>query len=240
MRHVVADLHIHTVLSPCAAREMTPEAIVAEAVRKGLHMIAICDHNSSSNAAAVRRAAASELVVLAGIEVTSAEEAHVLGIFPDEKAAGAVAEVVRSRLPLGGEEQEQELWGPDGEPAGRETRMLVASSGLVLGSVVELIHARGGLAVAAHVDRRSFSVIGQLGFLPEGVRFDAAEISAAGVKRGRVALHAGLGLPLLSASDAHSLEEIGDGATDLEVREPSFSELALALRGVKGRRLRCA
>ncbi len=125
MSCLLADLHIHTVLSPCAEREMTPEAIVAEAVRKGLRMIAICDHNCASNAgaviaAAVRRAADSMLVVLAGIEVTSAEEAHVLGYFPDELSATAAAELVMERLPLGGEEQEQELWGSDGRPAGRE------------------------------------------------------------------------------------------------------------------------
>jgi hypothetical protein len=240
MRRVVADLHIHTVLSPCAAREMTPEAIVREAVRRGLGMIAICDHNSSGNVAAVRRAAGGELAAIAGIEVTTLEEVHLLGLFPDETSSSSVSGTILERLPFGTGELEQELYGEDGLPSGRERRMLVASSALELSAAVEIIHSHGGLAVAAHVDRRSFSVIGQLGFVPEDVKLDAAEISAAGVKRGRVARYAGLGIPLLSSSDAHSLEEIGEGSTVLEVAEASFRELVLALRGQGGRRASCA
>ena len=72
-----ADLHVHTALSPCAAEEMTPPAIVARALAEGLEMIAVCDHNSAANAAAVQAAAGARLTVLAGMEVTSAE-AHLL------------------------------------------------------------------------------------------------------------------------------------------------------------------
>ena len=51
-----ADLHIHTVLSPCASRQMRPRAIVREAMEKGMAVIAVCDHNSAANARAVRQA----------------------------------------------------------------------------------------------------------------------------------------------------------------------------------------
>ncbi len=106
LRRISADLHIHTALSPCGSEEMTPPAIVAAALEAGLDMIAICDHNTAGNAAAVQEAAAAQaaaggppLVVLAGMEVASAEEAHVVGLFPDAAAAERAAAEVRAVLP---------------------------------------------------------------------------------------------------------------------------------------------
>jgi PHP family Zn ribbon phosphoesterase len=123
----------------------------------------------------------------------------------------------------------------EGNRTGIETRMLAAASGFALSATVELIHRHGGLAVAAHVDRRSFSVPGQLGFIPPDVPFDGLEISAAGAARGCTADFVSHGLPLLSSSDSHFLEEIGNGLTVLDVEAPVFSELCKALRGVEGR-----
>ena len=87
VRSILADLHIHTALSPCADGEMTPPAIVHEAVMKGLGMIAICDHNSAANTEAVQKAAGGLLTVIAGMEITTAEEVHVIGLFPTVQSA---------------------------------------------------------------------------------------------------------------------------------------------------------
>jgi predicted metal-dependent phosphoesterase TrpH len=224
MRSCRADLHIHTALSPCADREMLPDAIVRVARERGLAVIAICDHNSAGNVQAVMEAAATahggEPRVIPGIEITTREEVHVLGLFPEAEAALAVAAAVLSTLP--------------------DERFLAAASGYDLSAAVALVRRSGGLAVAAHLDRRAFSVLGQLGFLPEDVRFDAAEVSAAGVARHREEGLRHLGLPLITGSDAHALEEIGAAATVLEVEAPEFAELALALRGERGRRCRLA
>jgi hypothetical protein len=249
MMHFAADMHIHTVLSPCAARDMKPAAIVREAALKGMAMIAVCDHNSAGNVEAVAAAAArlpDGPVVIAGIEITTAEEVHVLGFFPDAAAARAAAAEVTAELPLwrplavrtsaaGARQPEQELVDADGGLMGIEERMLAAASRFTLSQTVDLIHRHGGLAVAAHMDRRSFSVPGQLGFLPPDVPFDGLEISAAGASRGRAAEFSGHGLPLLSSSDGHFLEDIGSGFTVLDVEEPDFAELAKALRGIGGR-----
>jgi hypothetical protein len=216
VRRVRADLHIHTALSPCAAAEMTPEAIVRTARERGLDMIAICDHNSAANTAAVQAAAEGTPAVLAGMEVTSGEEVHVAGLFPDARAAGDAGREVAAALPA---------------RAGRGARPLpAAAAGLGLEEVVGLIHRYGGLAVAAHVDRPSFSVFSQLGLWPEGVPFDAAELSAAGVAEDRAGRFEGLGLPLLAASDSHSLDEIGCVYTELDMEAPGFADLAAALR----------
>ena len=118
-----------------------------------------------------------------------------------------------------------------GNETGIERLMLAAASRFTLSETVDLIHRHGGLSVAAHVDRRSFSVPGQLGFIPDDVPFDALEISAAGAARGRAAEFASHGLPLVSSSDSHFLQDIGTGFTILEVQEPTFDEIARAIGG---------
>jgi PHP family Zn ribbon phosphoesterase len=251
MKRLAADMHIHTVLSPCASREMTPPAIAREASVKGIAVIAVCDHNTAGNVRAVMGAAAlipDGPVVIAGIEITTAEEVHVLGWFPGPADACAVADEVAAGLPPWrplalrtvaasvSREPEQQLMDAAGNVTGVETRMLAAASRFTLSETVDLIHRHGGLAVAAHVDRRSFSVPGQLGFIPDDVPFDALEISAGGASRGRAADFLGHGLPLLSSSDCHFLGDMGSGFTLLEVSEPAFDEIAKALGNRDGRR----
>ncbi len=235
----MADLHLHTALSPCASPDMTPPRIVREALSQGLALIAVCDHNSCGNAAAVARAGGGRLAVIPGMEITTAEEVHVLGLFPGLEAAGEAMARVQAGLPAWAPPRgctQQRLLDEEGRILGYESHLLAGSSGLSLSETVSLIRALGGLAVASHVDRRSFSVIGQLGFLPPEVRFDALEISAAGAARGRAAEFLPAGLPLLCSSDGHSPEEVGAGCTALELEEPAFAELALALQGTGGRR----
>jgi PHP family Zn ribbon phosphoesterase len=235
----MADLHLHTALSPCASPDMTPPRIVREALSQGLAMIAVCDHNTCDNAEAVARAGGGQLAVIAGMEITTAEEVHVLGLFPGLEAARKAMQRVQAGLPAWAPPRgctQQRLLDEEGRILGYESHLLAGSSGLALSEAVAMIRALGGLAVASHVDRKSFSVIGQLGFLPPEVRFDALEISAAGAARGRAADFQAAGLPLLSSSDGHCPEEVGAGCTLLEAEEPSFAELALALRGHGGRR----
>lgn len=236
-----ADLHVHAALSPCAENEMTPPAIVEAALRKGLSMIAICDHNAAGNVAAVQSASPLELAVLAGIEITTAEEIHVLGLLPDVGAADATAGEVTCTLPERvGESRrfgEQLLMNADGDVAGTEPRMLSAASSLSLREAVELIGRHGGVAIAAHVDKPYFSVVSQLGVFPEDPRFDAVEVSAAGWRAGRWEPFAALGLPMLVSSDSHFLSEIGTAATLLEMDAPGFGELSRGLGRIAGRRI---
>ena len=241
MRRLRADLHIHTALSPCGAEEMTPPAIIRAALAAGLEMIAVCDHNSAGNAGAVQAAGEGALAVLAGIEITTAEEAHVIGLFPDAARAMAVGRAARAALPQRAAKAtvwgEQTLMDASGRTTGHEERLLGAATSLALADAVSLIRLHDGLAVASHVDRPSFSVPSQLGVFPEGVRFDAIEISAVGRRQGRQERFASLGLPMLCSSDSHWLAEIGGGFTVMEARAADFVELALALIGADGRRL---
>ena len=77
------DFHIHTALSPCGDNDMTPGNLAGMAALAGLDAIAVTDHNSCGNCAAVLEAArGTGLLVLPGMELCTAEEAHVVCLFP--------------------------------------------------------------------------------------------------------------------------------------------------------------
>jgi len=234
VKRILADLHIHTVLSPCASEEMTPPAIVRAAVAKGLGMIAICDHNAADNVRATQEAAGEALAVLAGMEVTTAEEVHVLGLFPDAAAAESAAEEVQATLPdrpePAGADDRQWLMDADGRVTGCEKKMLSAASRFPLEEAVGLIKRHGGLAVASHVDRPSFSVMSQLGLFPAGAGFDAIEVFCAAGKPEAEARWASLGLPIFHSSDSHYLAEIASRTTSLTMQGATFTELRTMIR----------
>jgi hypothetical protein len=214
---------------------MRPRAIVEAAVARGIGMIGVCDHNSAGNVRAVAAAAAGRLCVISGMEITTSEEAHVVGLFPSAAAAEAAACEVAGDLPRCRQPAEQELVDADGVTLGIEPLMLSVASAFSLEGTIDLVHRHGGLAIAAHVDRRSFSVPSQLGFIPPEAGFQALEISAYGARAGRAETFAGLGFPLTTGSDAHAPELVGEGFVILDVEQACFRELALALAGADGR-----
>ncbi|NLV43043.1 MAG: PHP domain-containing protein [Candidatus Hydrogenedentes bacterium] len=243
MRLASADLHIHSALSPCADEEMAPESIVYAAVARELDIIAVCDHNCAGNTAAIQEAAhaiAGEyLCVIPGMEITTAEEAHILGLFPDAPCAMSVSDELAEHLPLTGPEGnpfgDQPLMNAQGLIVGRADRLLSFATNLSLNQVVDLIRQHQGLVVAAHIDRPSFSILSQLGMIPDDVRFDALEISAAGYAQGHHMQFKALGIPLITSSDAHYVQNIGDARTSFLLKDPSFDEICLAFQDKLGR-----
>jgi hypothetical protein len=153
----------------------------------------------------------------------------------DHNSAGNVR-AVAAGLPACRVAADQELVDVDGGTTRVESLLLSMASAFSLEATVDLVHRHGGLALAAHVDRRSFSVPSQLGFIPPGTAFQALEVPAHGVRVGRAAAFAALGYALTTASDAHAPELVGDGFVVLEVASPEFGELARALAGADGRR----
>src|SRR5512139_3749650 len=100
MKKFRADLHVHTVLSPCAEVEMIPPLIVQQALEQKLDLIAITDHNASANVEAVQKAArGTGLTVLPGMEVQSREDVHLLTIFETMDALNRWQKQVDAALP---------------------------------------------------------------------------------------------------------------------------------------------
>jgi len=235
MRTLKADLHVHTCLSPCGDDKMTPTAIVNRATKAGLDMIAICDHNSAENVNAVIKACASSgLAVIPGMEITSCEEVHILGLFATERDLASLQNLIYEKLPG---ENSEEAFGPQvvvdeyDNVLGTNDRLLIGATTLTVEQVVEEIHKRGGLAVASHIDRERFSLIGQLGFIPKGLDLDAVEVAnVASAARD-------YGYPVISSSDAHFLEDIASSSTCFMIEDASIQEIKRALRCELGRRV---
>lgn len=242
IRSFRCDLHVHTCLSPCAGLEMYPSALVRQAVAKGLDVMAICDHNASENVPYVIRAARGQgLTVLPGMEITSTEEAHLLAIFDNMENLQRLQEVVYSRM--SGENDEnrfgcQAIVNESDEVEGFNPRLLIGATELSLAELVGQVHVFGGLAVASHIDRESFSVISQLGFVDPEIPFDALEISRRTSPADARRAYPDLAhYPFVSSSDAHRIEDVGSAYTEIWLAEPSVRELKLAFSGQEGRRI---
>ncbi len=238
----VIDAHLHTCLSPCAELDMHPSALAEAAVLAGLDAVAVCDHNSVENAGAVERAGrALGLAVIPGMEITSAEEVHVLGLMPDMEAALALQSRIYRALPGHNDERAfgmQVIANERAEVLGFNEHLLAGATTLAVDRVVDEIHGAGGLAVASHVDREGFGIIGQLGMIPAGLPLDALEVSRRTPLPEARARFAPQGeFPLVCSSDAHDPKDIGKGATWALVEEPTVAELDLAFRSQGGRRI---
>ncbi|MDQ7826518.1 MAG: PHP domain-containing protein [Candidatus Eremiobacteraeota bacterium] len=235
------DLHIHSCLSPCGELEMTPGMIVMEAKKKGLHAVAICDHNSAENVVAAQRAGERNGIrVLGGIEVTSREEVHVLSLFEDNESLFELQRIIYENLEG---ENDTEAFGyqivtdEEDEPSELNEHLLIGATKLSINAIVKEIHRLSGLAVASHVDREGFGIITQLGFIPPSLKLDALEISPRiTYEKARKTLAVGA-FPLITSSDAHRLEEIGKSFTRVLVEDVTVEELRKAFLGVEGRKI---
>jgi 3',5'-nucleoside bisphosphate phosphatase len=236
----MVDTHVHTCLSPCAELDMHPAALVDAAVRAGLDAVAVCDHNSAENTGAVLRAGtAAGLSVIPGMEITSAEEVHILGLLPDVEAAMALQSKIYKSLPGKNNEKTfgmQVIANEFAEVLGFNEHLLSGATMLNLDSVVAAIHAVDGLAVASHVDREGFGIVGQLGFIPPGLALDAIEVSQRMPMPLARATFAPKGkYPILCASDAHEPKDVARAATFVLMEAATLPELRRALAGEGGR-----
>jgi PHP family Zn ribbon phosphoesterase len=233
------DLHIHTCLSPCGCPEMVPTRIIDKALQKSLNLIGVCDHNASENFPAVKKAAeGSGIEVLGGIEITSREEIHILALFDCGKKLHTMQKIVYAHLAGVNDSEafgEQYIVDRHDYVKGINRRLLIGSADISLEKIVSCIRECGGIAIASHIDRDAFSIISQLGFIPEGLELDAVELAFAQSEPSNffdVSKY-----PVLRFSDAHFLKDIGAAYTNALLADPTIEELQKALHGSGGRRI---
>jgi PHP family Zn ribbon phosphoesterase len=240
LRFFTADLHVHTVLSACAEMEMLPEFILERAQELDLNLIAVTDHNSAENAAAMMTAAkGTGITVLPGMEVQTREEVHLLCLFDTLEQVVDWQQVVYAHLPsLKNKEQvfgTQVVLDVDGEPVGTNDRLLATSVSLSVDQVVQRVRGLNGLCIPSHVDRPAYSLIANLGFIPPDLEIVGVEIShLVGPKEARAHFPQLEHYSLVADGDAHRLKEMARRTT-LKMDEPTVAELALALAGTGGR-----
>lgn len=238
MKTFKADLHVHTCLSPCGELEMSPKAIAEQASVKDIDILGICDHNSAENVLSLLKAAAPyQISVLPGIEVTSLEEVHVLAIFDKLEPALLLQEIIYENLP--GENVEevfgmQVAFNENGDIIRLNKKLLIGASTLSIEHVIQIIHSFNGLAIASHIDRESFSLLGQLGFIPDYLELDAVEISSQ-ISIGEARKKLNPAYPITMSSDAHSIEDIGRGTTSFFMEKATIKEIKKAFLNEEGR-----
>ena len=235
---VFYDLHLHSCLSPCGGDDMTPNNLVNMAVLLGYQLIAVTDHNACGNAkAAMEAGRAAGLVVVPGMELCTAEEAHVVCLFPTLKAAEAFEAFVKENSPPLQNRPEifgrQFLLDSRDEPVGEEERMLLAASFVTAEEAAKKARELGGTAFPAHVDKNAYSVIASLGAIPPETGFRAAEISFSGdVQRMKLQNPELDGMLILQSSDAHYLENMREPSRRIALAENSARCLIETLRAL--------
>lgn len=208
------DLHIHSCLSPCGDADMTPCNIVNMAKIMGYDVIALTDHNTSRNCPAVMKAAEEiGLTVIPGMELCTAEEVHIVCLFPTLEQALDFSDYVYSTLPPVKNKPsifgEQTLCNENDEITGIEEKLLITASTVSCAKAVETVKKYGGICYPAHIDRSSFSIISNLGTIDSSFGFSCAEIfditKEPLLKERFPYLNE---LKIISDSDAHYLEKM--------------------------------
>ncbi len=212
------DLHIHSALSPCGDNDMTPNNIVNMSIIKGLDVIAIADHNSAGNVRAALEVAGDNILIIPAMEVTTSEEVHVLCYFPDVDSAEDMGAFIYSHLP--DIKNRTDIFGnqyymnSEDEIIREEEKLLVSATDLSIYDVAEEAKKRGGIMVPAHIDKASYSVLANLGFMPPDLPITVVEITEK--KRDELKEEYGK-FKIITDSDAHYLENIAEPSYQLDI-----------------------
>lgn len=226
-----ADLHIHTVASPCAEIEMLPSLIVDRACELGLNCIAVTDHNTAANVEAVASCAARRGIrVIPGMEVQTREEVHMLCLFDTLEQVFSWQDIVEGALP--NIKNRDDVFGvqlvvdENDEYIRTLERLLLVAADLTIEQVTDQVNKLGGVVVAAHVDRQAYSLLSVLGFIPPDLQVAALEMSRATDLNSALEKFPQLvDWPLITNSDAHRLDEM---QRSMQFQIPEFSIRAIA------------
>lgn len=229
------DLHIHSALSPCGDGDMTPNNIVNMALICNLDMIAVSDHNTAGNVAAVMAVGKEAgITVVPAMELETAEEIHVLCLFPTleavlrfekEQVAPALPPISNDPRIFG----EQYFMNAEDEIVGEESRYLINATSISLDGLPELVRSYGGIAIPAHIDKATKSLVGNFGMVGDYMGFRCFELSR-NLKDDFIVATPGLGkrpYRYIHDSDAHYLQDIGEhsGENSLDLPENSAEAL---------------
>lgn len=222
------DLHIHSCLSPCADNDMTPCNIAGMAAINGLGIVALTDHNSTKNCRSFFAAAKRHgIVPIAGMELTTAEDVHIVCLFPTLEAAEKFDDEYRSfrilyknRKDIFGD---QLILDEEDNVIGEEEHLLLNASTLSIEEAGRLARKYGAAVFPAHIDRDENGIIAALGCVPETPHFHAVEFrdrESIGEYSEKYGLSDKL---ILTDSDAHYLWDISEAENYIELEDEPYS-----------------
>lgn len=234
------DLHIHSCLSPCGDDDMTPSNIVGMAALKGLDVIALTDHSSCKNCPAfIKLAESYGVIALAGMELTTAEEVHVVCLFGELEQALEWDRYVYEKLPNFPNSEKifgkQQILDENDNIIGTEPKLLINATEISFDEVYGLLESYGGVMLPAHIDKSANSLIANLGFIPPDSRFTCAEVKHTGFLDRLLAEHPYLNkCNILTDSDAHYLGDISEPVNFITAASKSHADILKAISSLNG------
>ncbi len=229
MRDYYCDLHIHSCLSPCGDDEMTPANIVGMALINGLNIIALTDHNTAKNCPAFfAQARMQGLIPIPGMEITTAEDIHVVCLFRELHDAMKFDRFMdEHRVPIRNNPDifgHQYIIDENDEIAGEEECLLINATDLTIDDAFAEVHSRGGVCYPAHIDRTSNGIVSILGGFPSEPKYTAYELrDAASVSEYESRFPILKNLPRAVSSDAHHLWDISEASFSISLEDEPYS-----------------
>jgi len=236
-----ADLHIHTVLSPCGDLSMSPLNIVEQAATVGLNIIGITDHNSTLHGPVTKKIADKKgIMVVYGAEVTTKEDVHCLCLFESDEQRKNFQEFIENNLPK--IQNNSSIFGhqvvvDENEEILEEIEsLLITGLNVSIDEVERKVHELDGLFIPAHIDRPKYSLTSQLGFVPKDLKFDALEISRnISLDKANQTFSYIKNARFIRTSDAHNIAQIGSNPSIMKMESLNWNELKLAILDTCGR-----
>ncbi|MBO5415542.1 MAG: PHP domain-containing protein [Clostridia bacterium] len=223
------DLHIHSCLSPCGDDDMTPNNIAGMSTLNGLNIVALTDHNTAKNCPAFFEACKKYgLIPIAGMELSSAEDIHLVCLFPELEQAMEFDRVIEGHLPDIANRPDifgnQLILNGEDEQIGIENKLLITATDLWAADAIELARSYGAHVRPAHIDRTSNGMIAILGDVPKEYRFNFVEFNDRRNTKEYFSNYPSLeGKSVIVSSDAHHLWDIAQAENYFELEDEPYS-----------------
>lgn len=220
---------------------MSPQNIITEAIAKKLDIIGITDHNSTRQANLIKTLGEKQgLFVMCGAEVTSKEEVHSLTFFPDNNTLSEFQDYIDKHLPDIKNDTDkfgyQVCVNVKEDIIFEEDRLLITGINQTIEQIEAKVHEINGIFIPAHINRPSYSLLSQLGFVNPDLKVDALELSKSitidEFKKQNSYLK---DYTFIQNSDAHQVKDIGTTFSEFIIHEKSFKEIKMALQNINGR-----
>lgn len=229
------DLHIHSCLSPCGDNDSTPNNIAGMGTLNGLNIMALTDHNTSKNCPAFFAAAKRcGIIPVAGMELTTQEDIHVVCLFEELASAMSFDEYVQTKRVLIKNRTEifgdQLICNDNDEVIGHEDNLLPNATTISIDESSELVRSFGGICYPAHIDREANGILSTLGFFPPSPDFACVEFHDPEKADELIKRHHLEDKMVVVSSDAHYLWDIKEHREFFEIDDEPYSSALVRKR----------
>ena len=170
MHKLSYDIHIHSCLSPCGDKDMTPANIARMASLQGIDVVALTDHNSCGNCEAfIHNCEKFGIIGIPGMEITTIEEVHALCLFDNLETALSFNNYVYERLiKIPNKEHifgEQIICDKNDNKIKKEEYLLINAVDISFKNLYDTVNEFNGIMIPAHIDKTTNSLLSNLGII---------------------------------------------------------------------------